>query len=204
MIDVYLAEIDCSVVAATVTCRKQNMCWTFGPGDRGSVKNCTTGQTLDLRLEEDMWPVSIEHFTRVQPSSKDKPKYNSSDVYTKKLSKPKYNSFEVYTKKIGLTKPVLEHVSKSPSTTSQPISTPTTTEPERPSTILKPDIPIGRKAPKHEKSCLWHARTGHQGSEKLQFCSRCTIYRDRGLKIDPGDIDLEFVCESCREASAHK
>ena len=34
-IDVYLADINRSVVAATVTCRKNNMQWVFGPGPRG-------------------------------------------------------------------------------------------------------------------------------------------------------------------------
>ena len=220
-IDVYLADIDCSVVAATVTCRKQNMCWTFGPGDRGSVHNFSTGKSMKLWLREDMWPVPINCFTPTLLSSKStstaKPKYNSSAVYSDKLKpKPKYNSIEVYSNKFKTPQTAVEHASTLPlptaelSSVSTPMtstehtsSTSTTTRPTT-STVIEPDIPIGRKAPKPEKSSLWHGRTGHPGSEKLRFCARCSIYRNRGLDIAPGEIDEDFVCESCREASAHK
>jgi hypothetical protein len=202
-IDVYLADIDCSVVAATVTCRLQNMCWTFGPGSKGKVKNFNTGQHMPLTLTDDMWPIPIECFTpRDIKITSDKPnKYNSEDIYKKKLTanKQKYNTFEVYTSKLGSSQPTEEintHHPKSTESNSKisdrssiKESTPVSA---KPSTVLKADLPIGRKAAKPEKSCLWHGRTGHQGKEKLQFCTRCSIYRSRGLDLDPSEVDLNL------------
>jgi len=134
-IDIYLADINCSVVAATVTCRKNNMQWVFGPGPRGRVHNFSTDQGFPLFLHEDMWPVPMSSFSRedepMDPTSTPaKHHYNSSEVYTSKLpSKPKYNSFEVYTKNLAASQTTEVHVSNlasmsTPSTLDSAISYP--------------------------------------------------------------------------------
>ena len=137
--------------------------------------------------------------------------YNSSEVYTSKLaSKPKYNSFEVYTKKLQSPQTTEEHDSQLPSMSapsSLKLASPCLSESSllsnQQSTALKPDLSIGRTAPKPEKSSLWHGRTGHPGKDKLQFRARCSLYRNRGLDLEPSEVDYVFVCAPCREASAH-
>jgi len=218
-IDVYLAEINCAVVSATTTCRNNKFQWTFGPDIYGRVKNFKNGVQYPLRLGDDnLWPVPMSWF------SKENVLPNIPVPQTKSATTPKtqkYNSFEVYTKKLTASpSPASEHTATSNAASKPkwgkeimkmldspgPFGKGILSEDKTPasSTILQADYPLGRKQPKPAKSALWHGRTGHPGAEKLQFCSRCKIYRDRGLDIEPGEIDLDFKCESCMEACAHK
>ena len=133
------------------------------------------------------------------------------NFYSSKLStKPNYNSVEVYSKTLESLQTTEEHDSNLASTSvpssldsaSQSLSENVSSHSQS-RTVLKPDLPIGRKAPKSEKSNLWHGRLGHPGKDKLKFCARCSLYRKRGLDLEPREVDYSFVCEPCREASAH-
>ena len=64
---------------------------------------------------------------------------------------------------------------------------------ERLSRILKADHPIGNKKPDDVLTPLIHERLGHPAPEKIQFCSRCTIYRNRGLLKDQRSDQLRLL-----------
>jgi hypothetical protein len=208
IIDVYIADIECAVLAATVTCRDNNIQWVLGPGVKGGVYNFNTHIGYPLRLsDENMWPVP-EHFISRELKAPD-----PVNLRTRPYVDPSEfgaDEVEITTRKVSVIKQpevantvnpeiaALRRISNY-SGTPQSLIEKAAAEPR----YLSPTIPIGKRKPDKEKSQLWHGRL-HCGNEKLQFCSRCELYGKRGLAIDPGEIDLDFCCEACKEAMAHK